>query len=82
MLDQQNHAAGGANSSIMVGMFVCLCLVGKKPSQQEFFVPAEWDLGAKLLKRVENFNCLVICSNKMYSKKCHVRKCTVQYLCQ
>ena len=21
----QNHAAGGGNSSIMVGMFVCLC---------------------------------------------------------
>jgi hypothetical protein len=50
MLDRQNHAAGGANGSIMVGMFVCLCLASKKPSQQEFFVPAGTDLGAKLLR--------------------------------
>jgi hypothetical protein len=37
MLDRQNHAAGGANGSIMVGMFVCLCLTSKKPSEREFF---------------------------------------------
>ncbi len=49
MLDQQNHVAGGANGSIMVGMFVCLCLASKKPSEQEFFVPAGTDLGVKLL---------------------------------
>ncbi len=49
MLDQQNHAAGGANSSIMVGMFVCLCLASKKPSEREFFIPAGTDLGVKLL---------------------------------
>ena len=49
MLDQQNHAAGGANGSIMVGMFVCLCLASKKPSEREFFVPAGTDLGVKLL---------------------------------
>jgi hypothetical protein len=49
MLDQQNHAAGGANGSIMVGMFVCLCLTSKKPSEREFFVPAGTDLGVKLL---------------------------------
>ena len=31
-LIHQNHAAGGKNSSIMVGMFVCLCLASQKPS--------------------------------------------------
>jgi hypothetical protein len=51
MLDQQNHATGGANSSIMVGMIVCLCLACKKPSEREFFVPAGTDLGVKLLNR-------------------------------
>ncbi len=50
MLDQQNHAAGGANSSIMVGIVVCLCLTSKKPSEQEFFVPAGTDLSVKLLR--------------------------------
>ncbi len=49
MINQQNHAAGGANGSIVVGMFVCLCLASKKPSEQEFFVPARKDLGVKLL---------------------------------
>jgi hypothetical protein len=49
MIDQQNHAAGGANGSIMVGMFVCLCLASKKHSEREFFVPAGTDLGVKLL---------------------------------
>ena len=49
MLGQQNHAAGGANGSIMVGMFVCLCLASKKPSEWEFFVPARTDFGVKLL---------------------------------
>ncbi len=49
MLDQQNHAAGGANGSIMVGMFVCLCLTSKNPSEREIFVPARTDLGVKLL---------------------------------
>ena len=29
----QNHGAGGGNGSIMVGMFVCLCLASKKPSE-------------------------------------------------
>ncbi len=49
-LVHQNHGAGGGNGSIMVGMFVCLCLVSKKPSEREFFVPAGTDLGVKLLK--------------------------------
>ncbi len=54
MIDQQNHAAGGANGSIMVGMFVCLCLASKKPSEGEFFVPAGTDLGVKLLRKNGN----------------------------
>jgi hypothetical protein len=49
MFVHQNHAAGGRNGSIMVGMFVCLCLTSKKPSEREFFVPAGMDLGVKLL---------------------------------
>ncbi len=50
MLDRQNHVAGGANGSIMVGMFVCLCLASKKPSEREFLVSAGTDLGVKLLR--------------------------------
>ncbi len=49
MLVHQNHGAGGGNGSIVVGMFVRLCLVSKKPSEREFFVPAGTDLGVKLL---------------------------------
>jgi hypothetical protein len=49
MLGQQNHAAGGANGSIMVVVIVCLCLASKKPSEREFFVPARMGLGVKLL---------------------------------
>jgi hypothetical protein len=48
-LIHQNHAAGEENGSIMVGMFVCLCLASKMPSKREFFVPAKTDLGVKLL---------------------------------
>jgi hypothetical protein len=44
-----NHAAGGGNGSIMVGMFVSLCLASKKPSEGEFFVPVPTDLAVKLL---------------------------------
>ncbi len=44
----QNHAAGGGNSSIMVGMFVCLCLASQQPSEWESFVPARTDLRVKL----------------------------------
>ena len=49
MLIHQNHAAGEENGSIMVAMFVSLCLASKKPSEREFFVPAGTDLGVKLL---------------------------------
>ena len=38
----------GGNGSVMVGMFVCLCLARKKPSKWEFFVPARMDLTIKL----------------------------------
>ena len=48
-LVHQNHAAGEENSSIMVGMFVSLCLASKKSSEREFFVPAGTHLGVKLL---------------------------------
>jgi len=40
MLIHQNHAAGGENGTIMVGMFVSLCLTSQKPSEREFFIPA------------------------------------------
>jgi hypothetical protein len=39
MLVHQNHGVRGENSSIMVGMFVCLCLASYKPSKWEFFIP-------------------------------------------
>ena len=48
-LVHQNHAAGEENGSIMVGMFVSLCLASKKSSEREFFVPAGTHLGVKLL---------------------------------
>ena len=48
MLVHQNHAAGGGNVSIMVGMFVSLCLASQKPSEREFFVPTGMDLNVKL----------------------------------
>ncbi len=47
----QIRPAGGENGSIMVGMFLCLCLASKKPSEREFFVPAGTDLADKLLKQ-------------------------------
>jgi hypothetical protein len=52
MFIHQNHGAGGGNGSIMVGMFVCMCLASKKPSKREFFDPARMDLAVKLLNAV------------------------------
>ncbi len=49
MLVHQNHAAGGGNGSVMVGMFVSLCLASKKPSEREFFVPDGTDIVVKQL---------------------------------
>ncbi len=37
-LVHQNHAAGEENGSIMVRMFVSLCLASKKSSEREFFL--------------------------------------------
>jgi hypothetical protein len=50
MFLHQNHGAGGGKDSIMVGMFVCLCLASKKPSEREFFVPARMDLAVLMLR--------------------------------
>ena len=55
-LVHQNHAAGRENSSIMVGMFLALCLASKKPSEREFFIPAGTDLAVMLLKLRRNHN--------------------------
>jgi hypothetical protein len=50
-LVHQNHATGDENGSIMVGMFVSLCLASSQhPFEREFFVPAGTHLGVKLLK--------------------------------
>ena len=48
-LNIKTHAAGGENGSIMVGMFVFLCLASQNPFEREFFVPARTDLVVKLL---------------------------------
>ena len=48
-LVHQNHADGEEIGSIMVGMFVSLCLASKNSSESEFFVPAGTHLGVKLL---------------------------------
>jgi hypothetical protein len=45
----QNHGAGWGNGSIMVGMFVCLCLASQNPFEREFFVPVRTDLGVNSL---------------------------------
>jgi hypothetical protein len=52
----QIHAAGEENGSIMVGMFMCLCLASKKPSEREFFIPVETDLAVKLLTQNRYLN--------------------------
>jgi hypothetical protein len=45
----QNYAAGGGKGSIMVEMFVCLCLASQNLSEREFFVPARMDIGVNSL---------------------------------
>ncbi len=58
VLNQQNHTAGGGNGSIMVGMFVCLCLANQKPSEREFFVHARTDIDFKRwMKSSEMTSC-------------------------
>jgi hypothetical protein len=58
MLVHQNHGARVENGSIMVVVFVCLCLASKKPPEREFFVPAGTDLGVKLLISGETWRYL------------------------
>jgi hypothetical protein len=48
-VQEARNAAGGGNGSIMVGMFVSLCLASQKPSERVFFVPSGKDLAVKLL---------------------------------
>ena len=55
MLVHQNHGARVENGSIMVVVFVCLCLASKKSSEWEFFVPAGTDLGVKLLRVLNGY---------------------------
>jgi len=50
-LVHQNHAAEEENGSIMVGMFVSLCLASKKSSERELFLPAGMRLGVALFKK-------------------------------
>ena len=42
MFVHKNHAAGGENGSIMVGMFVFLCLASKSLPGGSFLLPPEW----------------------------------------
>jgi hypothetical protein len=48
-LVHKNHAAGEENGSIMVRMFVSLCLASNKSFEREFFVPTRTLIGVKLL---------------------------------
>ena len=59
MFLHQNHGAGGGNGSVMVRMFVCLCLASKKPSERECFVPARTDLLHQGMRAVE-YPCIAM----------------------
>ena len=62
----QNNAAGGGNDSIMVGMFVCLCLASQQPSEWESFVPARTDLDVKLFILTITWSlATVVCKQKI-----------------
>jgi hypothetical protein len=66
MFLHQDHGAGGGNGSIMVGVFVSLCLASKKLSEREFFVPARTDLAVKSKKVEPNpITCALFYSPKM-----------------
>jgi len=69
MLVHQNHADGGENGSIMVGMFVSLCLASQKPSEREFFVPAGTDLGVKLFAAAIMTVAMVLAANSGKRKR-------------
>jgi hypothetical protein len=49
MFLHQNHDAGGGNGSIMVGMFVFLCLASQNPFRAGVFCSRQNDLGVNLL---------------------------------
>ena len=75
-----NHAAGEENGSIMVGMFVSLCLASKKSSEREFFVPAGMHLGVKLLRTLgleHIFGLAFFIKSKNLC--CRARKATLMY---
>jgi len=75
MFVHKNHAAGAENGSIMVGMFVFLCLASQKPSERDFFVPARADLGGCLAVKsppspLFSMNACCLCSHYRYC--CHL----------
>jgi hypothetical protein len=61
-------ALEGGNGSIMVGMFVCLCLASQNPFEWEFFVPARMDLGVKLLIQRKNHNYCIFIQTEEYTR--------------
>jgi hypothetical protein len=50
-LGQQNHATGGGNGFIMVGMFVCLCLARPKAFQEGVFCSHQNGIKYKVVSR-------------------------------
>ena len=56
-----NHGAGGGNGSVIVWMFVCLCLASQNLFEWEFVVPARTDLGVKLLRPRHHFFSIFQC---------------------
>ena len=68
----KNHAAGGENGSIMVGMFVFLCLASEEPSEREFFVPTGMDLGDRLLNNMKLMILTKIWVIRMFLQPTHI----------
>jgi hypothetical protein len=54
MFHHKNHAAGEANSSIMVGMFVGVCCASQKPSEREISIPARTDIAVYPVKQFKS----------------------------
>jgi len=63
MFVHKNHAAGGENGSIMVGMFVFLCLASQKLSEREFFIPDSCQNGIRCYSK-HFYACDVLTENK------------------
>jgi hypothetical protein len=55
MFCHKNHAAGEANSSIMVGMFVCCVFCQPNAFQARVSIPARTDLAVKWLMRLTTY---------------------------